>query len=94
MIQLVNYLKESESFPQSGTRLLTDMETNLMNGNPIEIDLSGVLVLPSMFLNASFGKAIQKYGYNNIRQVIHFYNITKGQAMRISDYFRRYESLN
>lgn len=53
--------------------------------------MTDVLSLPSMFLNASFGKVIVLYGKKPIKENTRFLNIGKQQAERQQDFFMCYE---
>lgn len=93
MIQLKDYMIE-RSFPEEGKRLFDRLDKGLSNGEQIEIDMIDVITLPSMFMGASFGLAVQKYGINTIRHNIRFCNITREQADRVKEYFNRFQSIS
>lgn len=93
MIRLKDYMTEG-AFPEEGNKLFDLLDNELSNGEQIEIDMQGVITLPSMFMSASFGRAAQKYGIDTIRHAIRFCNITRGQADRIKEYFCRFQSIS
>ena len=89
MIELIDILS-NRSYPESGA-ILYDILCQAMKGNSkIEIDLEGVVSLPSIFLNASFGKAIAIYGVDRIKHSTRFHHISKTQAERLKEYFERF----
>lgn len=53
--------------------------------------MEGVSSLPSMFLNVSIGKFIDKFGFETLKKKISFAKITKLQAERLTDYISRYK---
>lgn len=77
-----------KSYPDSGDMLYGDIIQKIKQGESIEIDLSGVLSLPSMFLNASFGRIARELGVQTMKSKITFFNISKAQAERLGDYFK------
>lgn len=93
MIQLKDYMVDG-SFPEGGNKLFGQLDSVLSQGGQIDIDMQGIIALPSMFMSASFGQAIQKYGINTIRNTVRFRNITRGQAERIKEYFNRFQAIS
>lgn len=89
MIRLIN-LMQDKSYPESGKLLYDILENAIKNNTTVEIDMTNVISLPSMFLNASFGNAFAIFGKDAIKGRIKFYHIGKSQAERLSDYFLRY----
>lgn len=87
MIQL-SEIMAGKNYPESGTLLYGNILQQLKDGQPIEIDLEGVLSLPSMFLNASFGRIAKECGIDTLRHKVTFHHITKAQAERLQDYFK------
>ena len=88
MIHLADMML-NRPYPDSGELLFNDMYPLLMEGKRIDIDLSGVVSLPSMFLNASIGRASKEFGTDKVKHCIVFYHITKSQADRLREYFDR-----
>ena len=89
MIQLFQ-LMHNKSYPKSGAMLYGILEDAIKNGKDVDIDMTNVISLPSMFLNASFGNAFVEYGKEAIKQHTKFYHIGKSQAERLNEYFLRY----
>ncbi len=86
MIQL-SEIMAGRNYPESGTMLYGDIAQQLKDGQKIEIDLQNVLSLPSMFLNASFGRIAKECGIDTLRSKVTFHHITRAQAERLRDYF-------
>ena len=89
MIQLFQ-LMHDKSYPESGNLLFAILDDAIKTNQNIDIDMTNVISLPSMFLNASFGKAFVLYGKDSIKQRTKFYHISKSQAERLNEYFLRY----
>lgn len=89
MIQLFQ-LMQDKSYPESGNLLFAILDDAIKTNQNIDIDMTNVISLPSMFLNASFGKAFVLYGKDSIKQRTKFYHISKSQAERLNEYFLRY----
>lgn len=90
MIQLFE-LMQNKSYPESGKILYGILEEALKNDSSVEIDMTNVISLPSMFLNASFGNAFVVFGKDAIKRHTRFFHIGKSQAERLNEYFLRYQ---
>lgn len=88
MIQL-SQIMENRTYPESGKVLYDSMAPLLAQDQSVTLDLSGVISLPSMFLNASFGKAAKNYGSEIVKKNIVFYHVSRAQAERLREYFSR-----
>lgn len=90
MVELKDIMN-NRPYPDSGA-ILFDIICQSINDNcKAEINLEGVVSLPSIFLNASFGKAIGIYGIERVKQSTIFHHISKLQAERLKEYFERYK---
>lgn len=88
MIQL-SQLMADRPYPESGQMLYDYMSPLLANDESVTLDMTGVISLPSMFLNASIGMAARNFGVDAIKKNIAFRNVTKAQAERLKEYFAR-----
>lgn len=89
MIQLFQ-LMQDKSYPESGALLYKILDDAIRNGKSVDIDMTNVISLPSMFLNASLGNAFITYGKDAVKRYTKFYHIGKSQAERLNEYFLRY----
>lgn len=84
-------LMQNRTYPEAGAALYALMERYMdEKDQKIDLDLTGVEVLPSMFLNMSIGRYIESYGYKELQKRLSFSSITKSQAERIKDYVSKY----
>lgn len=79
----------SMSYTDAGACLYDKILENKGKYGKIVLDLEGVSLLPSMFLNVSIGKYVETFGMDDLRSTISFAKITKQQAERIKDYLAK-----
>ncbi len=84
----VQSIMQDKSYPEAGNALYC-MIVSRLDEDSIVLDLSGIVSLPSMFLNTSIGKFINVYGVELLRKKISFANITATQAARIKEYINK-----
>lgn len=84
----VQSIMQDKSYPEAGNALY-DVIVSKLDEDSIVLDLSGIVSLPSMFLNTSIGKFINVYGVDLLRKKISFANITATQAVRIKEYINK-----
>jgi hypothetical protein len=78
---------DGKDFLSSGNELYEKiMENN--HCDRIVLNMEGITMLPSVFLNVSLGRYIEEFGLDKARKIT-FSNITKQQAERIKDYIRK-----
>ena len=77
-------------YPESGAILYDILCKTMKDNSKVEIDLEGVVSLPSIFLNASFGKAVALYGVDRVKHSTRFHHISRTQAERLKEYFERF----
>ncbi len=87
MIQLSDIMA-GKNYTESGAILYDNIIAMLNDNQHIDIDLTGVASMPSIFLNASIGRIMQEYGYEKLKNIT-FHNITKVQAERLREYMQR-----
>lgn len=84
----LSHIMDNKSYPEAGDALF-----NILAGNhsedKINIDLEGVVALPSIFLNVSIGRYIQEHGINKLRATVSFSKISATQAKRLTEYIQR-----
>ena len=85
----IHTLLEGKTYPQAGSELY-DILVQKMDEPKIVLDMTGVTILPSMFLNVSIGKFIDNYGLDTLRSKVSFHKISVSQAQRIKDYVQKY----
>lgn len=82
---------QGKTYPDAGMELFNKLKGILKEEKKIILDMSGVLSLPSMFLNASIGRIIEEYGVDVLKQKISFTHIRATEAARIQDYVSRFD---
>lgn len=83
---LLNSLLAGKTYPEAGTALYDFIVANIDSTDKITIDMHDVPALPSVFLNASFGRYIIERGKESLKNRISFSQITASQAERIKEY--------
>lgn len=86
MLQLADLMK-GKSYPDSGRELYEVLLDAICNSKVVEINMSGVEALPSMFLNTSFRPIIKEKGLDSLIKSFKLYNVSKSQIERIKRYF-------
>lgn len=87
-------IMQGRPYPESGRDLYDILDRYLSIENKIILDMDGVISLPSMFLNVSLGKIIDKYGVSAINGKIEFAHISSSQARRINEYVEKVVQLS
>lgn len=85
-------LLEGRTYPEAGTALFPYIENAIRTQDPICIDMAGVDSIPTLFMNTSFGEALQAYGASAFKKSITFAHIQRAQAERIKKYVIDYEN--
>ena len=89
---IINNIITEKTLVQSGNLLFDEINKSMNANEKLVLDMNGVSSLPSIFMNMSFGQFIDNYGLEKLLSTIQIINITKSQAERISNYFKRYKS--
>lgn len=92
IINLKAILNKS-NYQQAGSCVFDIMDSAENTSEVFVLDMDGVISIPTMFMNTSFGAYIDKYGVEELRTRIKFKNITKVQAECIQKYLFHYEKL-
>ncbi len=79
----------NKTYPDAGSVLYDMLVAKIDTENNIVLDMTGVVSLPSMFLNTSIGKFIETYGLELLRKKVSFHKISATQANRIKEYIER-----
>ena len=85
-------LLEGKTYPEAGTALLPFLVDAIQAGERICIDMSGVDSVPTLFMNTSFGEALQIYGTTPLKKFVSFAHIQRSQAEMIKKYLVEYEN--
>jgi hypothetical protein len=87
---VIKEILTNRSLPDAGSLLYDNIVCAIDTDDKLQIDMTDVSSLPSVFLNASLGRAIDGYGKDFVKKYVCFLHITKSQAQRLSDYMSRY----
>lgn len=83
-------LQQNKDFAAAGNALYQSIKKAMSNNEVLSVNMEGVTSLPSIFLNASFGRIIDEEGKDRLKQSVGFVRITRQQALRLRDYLQRY----
>lgn len=87
-IIIKDILKDND-YPKAGEYVYGIMEKCIPNGETVTLDMEDVDLLPSLFLNPSIGRFVEKYGLESLRGKLSFEKILSSQMTRIKDYLIR-----
>ena len=76
---------QGRTFPDAGSALFDMINPALDAGDRIILDMNGVDVLPSMFLNPSIGRIVKERGVSTMSKFT-FRNISRNQMERLRIY--------
>ena len=79
----------NRDYPVAGDLLYQQIENNSDNAKII-LDMEGVSLLPSMFLNPSLGRIIREKGVDYLKSKLVFTNISVSDSKRIKEYVQRF----
>lgn len=74
------------TYPEAGAVVYGILVSDIDNGDGIVLDATGVVSIPSMFLNMSIGKFIEDFGYERLKGKVSFSGLTKSEAERLKRY--------
>ena len=84
-------IMRDHDYPTAGTVLYGLIMRSIDSEDKIVLDMDGVSLIPSMFLNTSLGRIIQERGTSFVKAKFGFKNIKSSDANRIRDYVGRFE---
>ena len=85
-------IMKGRDFPAAGQILYGLIMKSIDTEDKIVLDMNGVSLLPSMFLNTSIGQIINERGVAFVKEKFGFSNIKASDANRIAEYVRRFEN--
>lgn len=91
-IHLNQILLQDADLTVAGEKFYDLVKNHIAGSEKVVVDMENVTSLPSIFLNVSFGRIIDEYGMEAVRQLFTFVKITKIQAERLKKYFSSYKN--
>lgn len=76
---------KGRTFPDAGSALFDMINPALDAGDRVILDMKGVDIMPSMFLNPSIGRIVKERGISTMSRFT-FRNISKNQMERLRTY--------
>lgn len=86
----VYYLMLNNDYPTAGALLYQKIVGSEDECDKIVLDMDGVSLLPSMFLNPSLGRLIKEKGLPYLKDKISFVNIKASDSRRLKEYVARF----
>lgn len=83
-------IMNGKDFPSAGDALYLVIMQDIDSQDKIVLNMAGVSLLPSMFLNTSLGRIINERGVEFLKSKISFSNIKVSDAERIRKYVQRF----
>lgn len=94
MIQItLNKVMMNKPYPESGEEFGRTIEKAIVNNDIVQIDMSGVQSIPTMFMTTSFGYVMNKYGVERLKKALVFKHISKVQIEKISKYIKDFAEI-
>lgn len=87
----VSEIMQGKNFPDAGDSLYSILADNL-DKDRIVLDMEGITLVPSLFLNTSLGRLMSEKGVSIVKQKIAFCNIPTSQIAHIREYVHRYDA--
>ena len=82
---------QGNDYPTAGELLYGIIMKDIDSEDRIVLDMEGVSLIPSMFLNTSLGRIIRERGVPFVKAKLGFANIKASDANRIREYVGRFE---
>ena len=77
-------------YPTAGSIIYKMIMRDVDSVDKIVLDMDGVSLIPSMFLNTSLGRIIKERGVDFVKQKFSFSHIKASDANRIREYVGRF----
>ena len=87
----VSPIMQGKDYPTAGDALYHLMIARLDLEDRVILDMDGVALIPSMFLNVSIGRLANERGVDFVKHKIGFSHIKVSDAQRIKQYVGRFE---
>lgn len=84
-------IMQGNDYPTAGNLLYGMIMKDIDREDKIVLNMEGVSLIPSMFLNTSLGRIIHERGVPFVKAKFGFSNIKASDANRIRDYVGRFE---
>lgn len=91
-VSLKDILKD-KSYADGGLVLFDIADKAIPDGDTVVIDMEGVLSIPTLFMNTSFGDLIVKHGIERTKKIFLFNNVNRIQFEKIQKYFNDFQAL-
>ena len=88
-ITVLPILRDND-YPTAGNVIYGMIMKDIDSVDKIILDMAGVSLIPSMFLNTSLGRIIRERGVDFVKLKFGFSNIKASDANRIRKYVRRF----
>lgn len=88
------YIDKFNDYSKAGNAFFSDASPMIEQGLTIGFDMKGLDAVSTVFLNASFGQLIDRYGIKRVKESFKFSNLLRSQADRIRKYFIDYDIIN
>lgn len=89
----LNDILKSKPYPDAGVDFCLILRDAIINGDVLQIDMTGVDSIPTMFMTTSFGAIMNEFGSGKLKKAMVFRNITKVQIERIVKYINDYKEV-
>lgn len=90
-ILLKDIINSTDLLTDAGDTFYRQLSAAISNKEKIVVDMSAVSAMPSVFLNVSIGRIVEKYGLDTLKKYVSFVMITRQQALRLTEYIAKYE---
>ena len=71
---ILNDILKSKPYPEAGTDFCAILREAVQNADTLQIDMTGVDSIPTMFMTTSFGCIMQDFGAEKLKNDLQEYN--------------------